>query len=112
MRQIIDKWLIQRTTIDATIEHSVLRICEVVNGYLNSNSILLTFYLILNNRIPFNYLLKTLNFWGPQSKPSHRLFAMGRAEAGVALSIKQSGIVRRNLLAEREAYLAPLSRIS
>lgn len=45
MRQIIDKWLIQRTTIDATIEHSVLRICEGVN---------------LNNRIPFNYVLKNL----------------------------------------------------
>ena len=27
---------------------------------------------------------------------------MGRAEAGVALAIKQSGIARRNLLAERE----------
>ena len=55
---------------------------------------------------------KTLNFGNPQSKPSHRLFAMGRAEAGVALSIKRSGIDRRNLLAEREAYLAPLSRVS
>ena len=54
---------------------------------------------------------KTLNFGNPQSKPSHRLFAMGRAEAGVALSIKRSGIDRRNLLAEREAYLAPLSRV-
>ena len=50
MRQIIDKWLIQRTTIDATIEHSVLRICEGVNENANSNSILLTFNLILNNR--------------------------------------------------------------
>ena len=59
MRQIIDKWLIQRTTIDATIEHSVLRICEGVNENANSNSILLTFNLILNNRIPFNYVLKT-----------------------------------------------------
>ena len=39
---------------------------------------------------------------GPQRKPSRRLFAMGRAEAGVALAIKQSGIARRNLLAERE----------
>lgn len=45
MRQIIDKWLIQRTTIDATIEHSVLRICEGVNENANSNSILLTFNL-------------------------------------------------------------------
>ena len=36
---------------------------------------------------------------------------MGRAEAGVALSIKRSGIDRRNLLAEREAYLAPLSLV-
>ena len=54
MRQIIDKWLIQRTTIDATIEHSVLRICEGVNENANSNSI--TFNLFLNNRIPFNYV--------------------------------------------------------
>lgn len=60
--------------------------------------------------IYFQLPSKTLNFLGPQSKPSHRLFAMGRAEAGVALSIKRSGIDRRNLLAEREAYLAPLSR--
>ena len=36
---------------------------------------------------------------------------MGRAEAGVALSIKRRGIDRRNLLAEREAYLASLSRV-
>ena len=57
MRQIIDKWLIQRTTIDATIEHSVLRICEGVNENANSNSI--TFNLFLNNRIPFNYVPKT-----------------------------------------------------
>ena len=28
--------------------------------------------------------------------------AVGRAEAGVALSIKRSGIERRNLLAERD----------
>ena len=57
MRQIIDKWLIQRTTIDATIEHSVLRICEGVNENANSNSI--TFNLFLKNRIPFNYVPKT-----------------------------------------------------
>jgi len=31
--------------------------------------------------------------------------AVGRAEAGVALSIKRSGIERRNLLAERDAKL-------
>ena len=31
--------------------------------------------------------------------------AVGRAEAGVALSIKRSGIERRNLLAERECKI-------
>ncbi len=34
--------------------------------------------------------------------PMCALHAVGRAEAGVALSIKRSGIERRNLLAERE----------
>ena len=45
---------------------------------------------------------KSIYIGVPRVNRSRRLFAMGRAEAGVTSSIKQSGIDFCNLLAERE----------